>query len=187
MEPHFTVTFCRTLVEKSRTGWTPLDCDCVAWRYGRSHTGFGRDVRNGVSDLQTYHRVRPLNSCHRKEIGDVQVIACMAVLATIWVTPWDNLMLFEGVWTYPPVGAVLLLWLLAPVAVFVGFIALTWFHWGQGDSWYAGAEPFGPSWWVTMISRGYTRLLERTRHGTALVHTTYACRGYDAWRTGPSP
>lgn len=108
MEPHFTVTFCRTLVEKSRTGWTPLDCDCVAWRYGRSYT---------------YHRVRPLNSCHRKEIGDVEVIACMAVLATIWVTPWDNLMLFEGVWTYPP----------------------------------------------------------------ALVHTTYACRGYDAWRTGPSP
>ena len=30
-------------------------------------------------------------------------------------------------------GAYLLAWLLAPAASFVFFIALTWFHWGQGD------------------------------------------------------
>ena len=26
----------------------------------------------------------------------------MALLATLWTTPWDNLMLYEGVWSYPP-------------------------------------------------------------------------------------
>lgn len=30
-------------------------------------------------------------------------------------------------------GAVAAAWLVAPVLAFVGFIALTWFHWGQGD------------------------------------------------------
>jgi Brp/Blh family beta-carotene 15,15'-monooxygenase len=30
-------------------------------------------------------------------------------------------------------GAYALGWFLAPAAAFVGFIALTWFHWGQGD------------------------------------------------------
>ena len=30
-------------------------------------------------------------------------------------------------------GAYAVAWFLAPAAAFVGFIALTWFHWGQGD------------------------------------------------------
>jgi Brp/Blh family beta-carotene 15,15'-monooxygenase len=30
-------------------------------------------------------------------------------------------------------GAYLLAWLAAPVAAFVSFVLLTWFHWGQGD------------------------------------------------------
>ncbi len=30
----------------------------------------------------------------------------------------------------------LALWFFAPVAAFALFIALTWFHWGQGDLWY---------------------------------------------------
>ena len=30
-------------------------------------------------------------------------------------------------------GAVIVLWALAPVAAAVGFVALTWAHWGQGD------------------------------------------------------
>lgn len=35
---------------------------------------------------------------------------------------------------YLAVGlAYLALWVVAPAAAFVGFIALTWFHWGQGD------------------------------------------------------
>jgi Brp/Blh family beta-carotene 15,15'-monooxygenase len=31
--------------------------------------------------------------------------------------------------------AVFAAWFAAPVAMFVGFIAITWFHWGQGDAW----------------------------------------------------
>src|SRR6056297_2445659 len=30
-------------------------------------------------------------------------------------------------------GAYAIAWFLAPAAAFAGFIALTWFHWGQGD------------------------------------------------------
>lgn len=32
----------------------------------------------------------------------VEAIACLVVIATVWTTPWDNLMLWLGVWTYPP-------------------------------------------------------------------------------------
>ncbi|WP_158600616.1 Brp/Blh family beta-carotene 15,15'-dioxygenase [Tessaracoccus antarcticus] len=35
---------------------------------------------------------------------------------------------------------VLLMWRVAPATAFVGFIALTWFHWGQGDLWIDLAE-----------------------------------------------
>jgi putative membrane protein len=31
-----------------------------------------------------------------------QSLVLLAVLATIWTTPWDNLMLYHGVWSYPP-------------------------------------------------------------------------------------
>lgn len=34
-------------------------------------------------------------------------------------------------------AAVLVAWSVAPAAAFLGFIALTWFHWGQGDLWVA--------------------------------------------------
>ena len=37
-------------------------------------------------------------------------------------------------------AAVLVVWSVTPAAAFVGFIALTWFHWGQGDLWVALAE-----------------------------------------------
>lgn len=36
-------------------------------------------------------------------------------------------------------GADLMLWIAAPAAAFVLFIAITWFHWGQGDVWSAVA------------------------------------------------
>jgi len=29
-------------------------------------------------------------------------IATLALLATIWTMPWDNLMVYKGVWSYPP-------------------------------------------------------------------------------------
>ena len=40
-------------------------------------------------------------------------------------------------------AGVLVVWSTAPAAAFVGFIALTWFHWGQGDLWIdlAGDDP----------------------------------------------
>jgi Brp/Blh family beta-carotene 15,15'-monooxygenase len=38
-------------------------------------------------------------------------------------------------------GAYLLAWLLAPAASFALFIALTWFHWGQGDLYVLAALP----------------------------------------------
>lgn len=37
-------------------------------------------------------------------------------------------------------AAVLVVWSIAPAAAFLGFIALTWFHWGQGDLWIALAD-----------------------------------------------
>lgn len=39
-------------------------------------------------------------------------------------------------------GATLLGWLVAPLAAFVGFLILTWFHWGQGDR-HASGVIFG--------------------------------------------
>lgn len=38
-------------------------------------------------------------------------------------------------------GAYLLAWLVAPAASFAFFIALTWFHWGQGDLYVLAALP----------------------------------------------
>jgi len=38
-------------------------------------------------------------------------------------------------------GGYLLVWLVAPAASFVFFIALTWFHWGQGDLYVLVASP----------------------------------------------
>ena len=32
-------------------------------------------------------------------------------------------------------GVVLVIWHISPLIAFAGFIALTWFHWGQGDLW----------------------------------------------------
>lgn len=37
-------------------------------------------------------------------------------------------------------SAVFVLWSVAPAAAFAGFIAITWFHWGQGDLWVELAE-----------------------------------------------
>jgi Brp/Blh family beta-carotene 15,15'-monooxygenase len=38
-------------------------------------------------------------------------------------------------------AGVITLWSVAPTACFVGFIALTWLHWGQGDLWFARRHP----------------------------------------------
>jgi Brp/Blh family beta-carotene 15,15'-monooxygenase len=35
------------------------------------------------------------------------------------------------------------LWFVAPVAMFVFFIAMTWYHWGQGEVWFMAAEHHG--------------------------------------------
>jgi len=40
-------------------------------------------------------------------------------------------------------GAYLLAWFLAPVASALAFVALTWFHWGQGDLYYLRAVSDG--------------------------------------------
>lgn len=57
------------------------------------------------------------------------------------------------------VGVMLALWLFAPTPVFMGFILLTWFHWGQGDAWFIHAPPFKRQWWATMLSRGSLPML----------------------------
>ncbi len=56
-------------------------------------------------------------------------------------------------------GAVIVAFFLAPVAAFVGFIALTWLHWGQGDVAalvVAGVEhlPTSAERWLTLVVRG---------------------------------
>ena len=56
-------------------------------------------------------------------------------------------------------AAVFLLWSVAPAAAFLFFIALTWFHWGQGDLWVVArleeSFPLSPSLRVgTLIIRG---------------------------------
>lgn len=70
----------------------------------------------------------------------LQALVLMSVLATVWTTPWDNLMLYLGVWSYPP-GAVLGTILYVPIEEHLFFIfqplltgALTiWAlrHWGE--------------------------------------------------------
>jgi Brp/Blh family beta-carotene 15,15'-monooxygenase len=56
-------------------------------------------------------------------------------------------------------GAVVAAFFLAPVAAFVGFIALTWLHWGQGDVAalvVAGVDhlPTGAERWLSLVVRG---------------------------------
>ena len=56
-------------------------------------------------------------------------------------------------------GAVVAAFFLAPVAAFVGFIALTWLHWGQGDVAalvVAGADhlPSSAERWLSLVVRG---------------------------------
>jgi Brp/Blh family beta-carotene 15,15'-monooxygenase len=56
-------------------------------------------------------------------------------------------------------GAVVAAFFLAPVAAFVGFIALTWLHWGQGDVAtlaIAGVEhlPTSAERWLALVVRG---------------------------------
>lgn len=56
-------------------------------------------------------------------------------------------------------GAVVVAFFVAPVAAFVGFIALTWLHWGQGDVAalvVAGVEhrPTSAERWLSLIVRG---------------------------------
>jgi Brp/Blh family beta-carotene 15,15'-monooxygenase len=56
-------------------------------------------------------------------------------------------------------GAVVAAFFLAPVASFVGFIALTWLHWGQGDVValvVAGVEhlPTSAERWLSLLVRG---------------------------------
>ena len=56
-------------------------------------------------------------------------------------------------------GAVIVAFFLAPVAAFVGFVALTWLHWGQGDVAslvVAGVEhlPTSAERWLTLVVRG---------------------------------
>lgn len=51
----------------------------------------------------------------------VQAIGLLVVLATVWTTPWDNLMLYEGVWSYPP-DAVLATIFYVPVEEHLFFI-----------------------------------------------------------------
>ena len=56
-------------------------------------------------------------------------------------------------------GAVVAAFFLAPVAAFVGFIALTWLHWGQGDVAalvVAGVDhlPTSAERWLSLVVRG---------------------------------
>jgi Brp/Blh family beta-carotene 15,15'-monooxygenase len=56
-------------------------------------------------------------------------------------------------------GAVVAAFFLAPVAAFVGFIALTWLHWGQGDVAalvVAGVDhlPTSADRWLSLVVRG---------------------------------
>ncbi|EMA68460.1 Brp/Blh family beta-carotene 15,15'-dioxygenase [Halorubrum kocurii] len=56
-------------------------------------------------------------------------------------------------------GAVVAAFFLAPVAAFVGFIALTWLHWGQGDVAalvVAGVDhlPTAAERWLSLVVRG---------------------------------
>ena len=56
-------------------------------------------------------------------------------------------------------GAVVVAFFFAPVAAFVGFIALTWLHWGQGDVAalvVAGVEhlPTSAERWLSLVVRG---------------------------------
>lgn len=52
------------------------------------------------------------------------------------------------------VGLVLALWQAAPLGVFVLFIAITWFHWGQGDAWFVGESVGTGAWWQEIVVRG---------------------------------
>jgi len=56
-------------------------------------------------------------------------------------------------------GAVVAAFFVAPVAAFIGFIALTWLHWGQGDVaalGLAGVEhlPTSAERWLSLVVRG---------------------------------
>lgn len=57
----------------------------------------------------------------------------LAVPRLLGREPWPWPVLLVGLLYLALAGLYLALWLVAPVAAFVLFIALTWFHWGGGD------------------------------------------------------
>lgn len=65
----------------------------------------------------------------------------MADLAGVRWTSGRGLALMLGYLLLASV--VFALWFVAPIAMFVFFIAMTWFHWGQGEVWYLAAEHDG--------------------------------------------
>jgi len=62
-------------------------------------------------------------------------------------------------------SCVLLTWYLAPVVAFVGFVAVTWLHWGQGELYpliaLAGADYLDdePGRWLAVLARGSLPML----------------------------
>lgn len=116
----------------------------------------------------------------RAGIGSISVVACLYVV----------------------LGAgVLLLWNIAPFVAFSAFIALTWFHWGQGDLWVdLAAHHVGRlRGWIlqagTIIVRGGIPLLlpllfhpdayEKVRAGTIELFAEPATAG-NSWALGPN-
>lgn len=66
-------------------------------------------------------------------------IGVLAVLATLWTTPWDNLMVAWGVWSYPP-DAVLAVLLHIPIEEQAFFIIQPLFT----GCWLLMIQPDGP-------------------------------------------
>lgn len=97
-------------------------------------------------------------------------------------------------------GVVLAVWHFSPLIAFAGFIALTWFHWGQGDLWIDLAADGGGrlSGWplragVVAVRGGIPLLLplvfhpdvyEKVRLGTVELFAGPAASA-DSWSIGP--
>ncbi|MGM0556395.1 MAG: Brp/Blh family beta-carotene 15,15'-dioxygenase [Myxococcota bacterium] len=65
----------------------------------------------------------------------------MADLAGVEWWSWRGLAAILGYLVLA--GLVFALWFVAPVATFVFFIAMTWYHWGQGEVWFMAAQHRG--------------------------------------------
>lgn len=46
----------------------------------------------------------------------------LALCATVWTTPWDNWIISQGTWTYPPIGSVLFRILYVPIEEHMFFV-----------------------------------------------------------------